>query len=106
MSHHRVIGFELVGLYRIRVDFEDETVQEIDFEPVLRGQLYGPLRDPMVFNSVTLDPEVHTLVWPNGADFDPTTLHDWPTLGAEFERMAKDWPEPRASVKAPASRLQ
>ena len=25
-----------------------------------------------------IDPEVHTLVWPNGAGFDPATLHDWP----------------------------
>lgn len=25
-----------------------------------------------------LDPEVRTLVWPNGADFDPYVLHAWP----------------------------
>jgi hypothetical protein len=25
-----------------------------------------------------IDPEVYTLVWPNGADFDPSVLHDWP----------------------------
>ena len=31
-----------------------------------------------LFGQVWIDPEVHTLVWPNGADFDPATLHDWP----------------------------
>lgn len=36
------------------------------------------LRDIQLFNSVAIDPEVHTLVWPNGADFDPATLDDWP----------------------------
>ncbi|MDQ2899086.1 MAG: hypothetical protein M3Y07_04705 [Acidobacteriota bacterium] len=30
-----------------------------------------------MFNQVHIDPEVNTLVWPNGADFDPATLHDW-----------------------------
>lgn len=33
--------------------------------------------DERVFNQVEIDPEVHALVWPNGADFDPETLHDW-----------------------------
>jgi hypothetical protein len=36
----------------------------------------GPLRDQALFRQVRLDSEVHTLVWPNGADFDPATLHD------------------------------
>jgi hypothetical protein len=52
----------------------------IDFEPVLHGELYAPLRDPDFFARVALDPEAGTLVWPNGADFDPATLHDWPSL--------------------------
>ncbi|PYQ54804.1 MAG: hypothetical protein DMF53_28980 [Acidobacteria bacterium] len=30
-----------------------------------------------MFATVTIDPEVHTLVWPNGADFDPAVLHNW-----------------------------
>ena len=50
----------------------------VDFRAVLEGELYGPLRDLNEFNSVSLDPEVRTLVWPNGADFDPAILHDWP----------------------------
>jgi hypothetical protein len=55
-----------------------KTEQTIDFKPILAGELYGPLRDAKLFNRVQIDPEVHTLVRPNGADFDPATLHDWP----------------------------
>jgi hypothetical protein len=75
---YRVQSFQIVAPYVLRVAFDDKTEQEINFEPVLAGQLFGPLRDLSLFNQVQLDPEVHTLVWPNGADFDPATLHDWP----------------------------
>jgi hypothetical protein len=51
----------------------------------------GPLRDLQLFNQVAVDAETHTLVWPNGADFDPATLHDWPICGAEFSRMVQTW---------------
>jgi hypothetical protein len=54
------------------------TLDRSNFEPILRGELLGPLRDPVEFARVKIDPEVHTLVWPSGADFDPATLHDWP----------------------------
>jgi hypothetical protein len=65
--------------------------QRIDFRPVLAGELYAPLRDVELFNEVTLDPEVHTLVWPNRADFDPATLHDWPELKEAMIERAKRW---------------
>jgi hypothetical protein len=80
MSHpiYRVLAFEKVAPYTLRVGFDDETDRLIDFQPILAGELYGPLHDPTVFDQVQLDPEVQTLVWPNGADFDPATLHDWP----------------------------
>jgi hypothetical protein len=75
---YRVRSFQLVGSYTLRVRFDDETEQVIDFEPFLVRELYRPLRDSVLFNQVRIDPEVHTLVWPNGTDFDPATLHDWP----------------------------
>jgi hypothetical protein len=80
MEHpiYRVVSFEKVGPYVLLVRFDDGHEQEIDFKPVLIGELYGPLEDEKMFSQVEIDPEVHTLVWPNGADFDPETLYNWP----------------------------
>ncbi|PYS49641.1 MAG: hypothetical protein DMF68_09360 [Acidobacteria bacterium] len=49
------------------------------------------MRDESLFNQVHVDPEVHTLVWPNGADFDPATLHDWPELEEVLIARAQKW---------------
>src|ERR1044071_8649192 len=75
---HRVISFQKIGPFTLNVQFEDGTSQTIDFRPILEGELYGPLQDPTIFSQVHIDPEAHTLVWPNGADFDPAILYDWP----------------------------
>lgn len=93
MTHpiHRVTGFTIVAPYTLRVTFEDSTAQTIDFAPVLGGELFGPLVDPNLFAQVSIDPEAHTLVWPNGADFDPATLHDWPTHAPAMAALAARW---------------
>ena len=96
MTHaiYRVARFEIVGPYTLAVTFTDGTRQDINFRPVLRGVLFGPLRNLEMFNAVGLDPEVGTLAWPNGADFDPATLHDWPVVCDELATLAKTWAEP------------
>jgi len=93
MDHaiYRVEAVAIVKPYTLRVSFDDGTEQTIDFQPVLAGELYGPLKELSVFNRVEIDPEVHTLVWPNGADFDPATLHDWPEYVQYLAARAKQW---------------
>ena len=93
MSHpiYRVLAFERIAPYTLRVKFDDQSERLIDFRPVLAGELYGPLRDPVVFDQVQLDAEVQTLVWPNGADFDPATLHDWPQHLDALRAQAQRW---------------
>ena len=88
---YRVCSFQIVAPWILRVAFDDGSEQVIDFRPVLAGQLFGPLRDASVFEQVSLDPEVHTLVWPNGADFDPATLHDWPECVDLLAARAREW---------------
>ena len=88
---YRVTSFEQTGPYVLRLQFDDQSSQTINFEPILEGELYGPLRDPAEFARVKIDPEVHTLVWPSGADFDPAILRDWPKHEAAFRAAAQGW---------------
>lgn len=93
MNHpiHRVHRFEIVAPYTLGLEFDDGTRQRIDFRPVLEGELFGPLQDVQLFNAVESDPTFGTIQWPNGADFDPETLHDWPKYRDEFIAMAQRW---------------
>ena len=104
MEHqiHSVADFAVVGPDTLRVTFEDRTSQTIDFRPVLEGELYGPLRDLALFNQVSLDADMHALVWPNGADFDPATLYDWPKYAESFAEQVAQWGSiPAAKVAEP-----
>ncbi len=93
MSHpiYRVDSVECVPPYSLRLRFDDGVTRTVNLEAILEGELFGPLRDPAVFAQVTLDPEIHTVVWPSGADFDPATLHDWPEHERAFRAAAERW---------------
>ena len=93
MNHsiYRIIGFKLLGPYSLQVTFEDGIERRVDLEAILEGEVFGQLKEPRLFAQVDLDPETHTLVWPNGADFDPETLHEWPKYATKMREMAQRW---------------
>lgn len=74
--NYRLIEAKHIAQFTLWLRFSDGVEGEID----LRGELYGPifeaLTDLDTFKAFTLHPELHTLVWPNGADFSPEFLHD------------------------------
>jgi hypothetical protein len=74
MKYH-VISAEYVSRYVIRLKFRDGTAGEIDLSAELTGPIFEPLRKIENFKRFKVDPEFHTLVWPNGADFAPEFLH-------------------------------
>jgi hypothetical protein len=75
MDYH-IIEARHVRDYVVWLKFRDGTAGEIDLGPELRGPVFEPLRTQETFRSFRIDPEFHTLVWPNGADFAPEFLHD------------------------------
>jgi hypothetical protein len=85
----RVTNFEIVDDYTLSIHFNDGAEQTIDFEPILYGPVFAPLRDLDVFNQVRLVDYAGCLEWPTGADFDPETLHDWPQYRDEIIERRK-----------------
>ncbi len=47
-SVYRVVSFVRTGPYTLSVGFDDGLVRTIDFEPVLVGEIYGPLADEKI----------------------------------------------------------
>ena len=72
----RVTEAKLVRDFVVWCRFNDGAEGEVDLSEELDGPVFEPLKDPEVFAQFQVDPEVHTLVWPNGADFAPEFLHD------------------------------
>jgi len=70
-----VTNVEPLGEYRLRLWFDDGSQREVDLADELWGPMAEPLRDPALFRRVRVDPELRTIVWPNGFDMDPDVLH-------------------------------
>ncbi|NRQ42394.1 DUF2442 domain-containing protein [Rheinheimera sp. YQF-2] len=60
--------------YIIWVAFDDGTSGEVNLDGVLRGPVFEPLKDIAIFRKIAVDPELETVVWPNGADLAPEFL--------------------------------
>ena len=93
MKHpiYRVVSIAIAAPFTLQIVFDDGKERVIDFSPVLEGELCGPLRDEEMFRQVEIDSEVHTVVWPNGADFDPYILHDWPEHLKYMRKLVSSW---------------
>lgn len=61
--------------YRFWVAFDNGSQGQIDLKDSLKGPIFAPLNDIELFRLAKLDPELETLVWPNGADFAPEFLY-------------------------------
>jgi hypothetical protein len=71
----KLIDAEYRGGYRAWLRFADGKEGEIDLGDELWGRVFEPLKDERNFARLSVHPELHTLVWPNGADFAPEYLY-------------------------------
>jgi len=70
----RIVEANYVLGYIVRVRFSDGSEGDIDLAEELHGPVFEPLKNIDYFRRFTVHPELHTLVWPNGADFAPEFL--------------------------------
>lgn len=88
---HRIVSVLVVAPYVLEITFDDRVTKRVDLQEMLHGEMYSPLRDPVFFRRVAVDPEVHTVVWPNGADFDPAILYNWEEKRKDMIALARTW---------------
>ena len=67
--------------FEIWVSFDDGTSGVVDLSGKLKGPVFEPLSDPEYFARFSVDPELDTIVWPNGADLAPEFLKRHITKG-------------------------
>ena len=73
------------GEYRLWLRFNDGAEGEVDLREHLIGPVFEPLRNPVAFAAVRVDPDIRTIAWPNGADFAPEFLHGLLSSGVAAE---------------------
>lgn len=61
--------------YRIEVTFSDGRVGVADLADALSGPVFAALKDRGEFAKFTVDAELGTIVWTNGADMAPEYLY-------------------------------
>lgn len=76
---YEITAVEHLGGFRLRLGFADGVVGDVDLAGRIHaasGPVFEPLKDVEYFAKVTVDPELGTVVWPNGADLAPDVLHE------------------------------
>jgi len=73
----RVQHVQYLHDYVLRLTFTDGQKAELDFAGKVlgRGGVFASLTDVGFFAQVAVDPEAHTIFWPNGVDLDPDVLY-------------------------------
>ena len=62
--------------YRVHLRFEDGVEGDVDLGRLIRFEgIFAPLRDPKEFARMSVNAEIGTICWPNGADLDPDVLY-------------------------------
>jgi hypothetical protein len=73
----RLTAVRHIGAYRLALTFKNGQHAELDLREriVGRGGVFAPLEEVEFYQQVRVDPEIGTLVWPNGVDFCPDVLY-------------------------------
>jgi hypothetical protein len=86
-----IISAHYVDRYRIEIQFNDSRIGTVDLSNSLKGKIFQPLQDLLLFQQFEVDAELGAIRWSNGGDFAPEYLYflafrDLPDLQEQFQK--------------------
>ena len=73
---YKIVEVKPLEGYRVWIKFADGLQGEVDLSDLAGKGVFASWSDPEQFKKVYIDPEAHTLAWPDGIDLAPDALHD------------------------------
>jgi len=70
-----VTDAKYLGNYRIEIKFNNGQQGIADLTDSLEGHVFEPLKNTSLFSQLSVDKELETIIWPNGADLAPEYLY-------------------------------
>jgi hypothetical protein len=71
----RLVEARVVADFVVSLRFSDGVAGRVDLRCALNGPVFASLKDPEEFRKLSLDLELGTITWPNGADLAPEFLY-------------------------------
>lgn len=86
-----VVYVKSLGDFLLLIRFEDGVEGQINVAGLVdfRG-VFAPLQERAFFEQVRVEPDLGTIVWPNGADLDPVVLYSLVT-GEPLPDFSPTW---------------
>lgn len=72
-----VVNVKLLGGYKLHLQFDDGAHGDVDVSKLISfKEIFEPLNDEEFFSRVTVNKDIGTICWENGADLSPTYLRE------------------------------
>ncbi len=91
MMFLHVTNAKYIEAYKVEVSFNNGRKGIADLIDAIKGPVFEPLINTSEFSSFTVDKELETIVWPNGADLAPEYIYyqafkNEPELQSQFKQ--------------------
>lgn len=83
---------EYIDGFKVQIQFNNGKSGIADLTESLHGAIFEPLKEQSLFAQLKVDPELETIVWPNGADLAPEYVYFQAfKLDPELQEQFKQW---------------
>jgi len=74
VSIPKVLSVYAIDNYKLLVQFDNQKKKKYDVAPLLDKEMFAPLKNPVLFGAVKVDPGGYAVVWNSKIDISENEL--------------------------------